>query len=194
MLAGPAEIAAFLIAICFAAGLNVSGTVVLLGLLARAGVVTLPGDLGALESWWVIGPSAALFIVEVVADKIPFVDLVWNVLQTFVRVPVAGVLAYAALPVLDPQWQLLAGALGAVVALVAHSLKASLRTAVSASPEPVSNFGLSLTEDLLALGVVWFAAEYPWLAAAFVLVVVVTMVLTVRWLFRRVARLVRPTG
>lgn len=191
---GSAEIAAFLIAVCFAAGLNVSGTVALLGILARVGVVTLPGDLGALESWWVIGPAAALFVVEVVADKIPFVDLVWNVLQTFVRVPVAGVLAYASLPVLDPEWQLLAGVLGAGIALVAHSLKASLRAAVSASPEPVSNIGLSVTEDVLALGVVWVAAEYPWLAAAFVIVMVSTMVLVARWLFRRVARLVRPTG
>lgn len=184
----PAEIVAFLIAVCFAAGLNVSGTVALLGVLARTGVLDLPGDLGALASWWVIGPSAALFIVEVIADKIPLLDLIWNVLQTFIRVPAAAVLAYNALPALDPGWQFAAGALGAALALVAHTLKTTMRTAVNASPEPASNVGVSLTEDLMALGVVWFATQYPWLAAGFVLCVLATGFFIARWLFRRIRR------
>lgn len=185
----PREIVAFLIAVSFAAGLNVSGTVALLGLLARAGVLTLPGDLGMLASWWIIGGAGLLFLVEVVADKVPLFDLVWNVLQTFVRVPVAGVLAYAATPSLDPGWQAAAALLGATLALVAHTLKTTIRTAVSASPEPASNVGLSVTEDLLALGLTWFAASYPWLAAALVLVLVVAGVLLLRFLWRGAKRL-----
>ncbi|GMV21266.1 MAG: hypothetical protein AMXMBFR57_12150 [Acidimicrobiia bacterium] len=192
MLMSSAEIAAFLVAVCFAAGLNVSGTVTLLGVLARLGVVDLPGGLDSLESWWVIGPAAALFLVELVADKIPLFDLVWNVLQTFIRVPVAGLIAYAALPELSPGWQLAAGALGSLLALVAHTLKSTIRTAVNTSPEPASNIAVSLGEDLLALGVVWFATQYPWLAAALVLFVLATGFLVVRWLFRRLRSLRRP--
>lgn len=187
----PPEVVAFLIAVSFAAGLNVSGTVALLGLLARAGVLTLPGDLGLLTSWWVIGAACLLFLVEVVADKVPLFDLVWNVLQTFVRVPVAGVLAYAATPALDPAWQAVAVLAGSGLALLAHTLKTAIRTAVNSSPEPVTNVGVSATEDLLALGLTWFAATHPWLAAGLVLVLVILAVLILRWLWRGARRLLR---
>ncbi len=187
----PREIIAFLVAVSFAAGLNASGTVVVLGLMARLGVLALPGDLNMLASWWVIGGAGLLFLVEVVADKVPLFDLVWNMLQTFVRVPVAGVLAYAATPSLDPMWQGAAVAIGAGLALLAHTLKTTLRTAVSASPEPASNIGLSVTEDLLALGLTWFAASYPWLAAGIVFVLIVAAVLLLRFLWRGTKRLLR---
>src|SRR3954469_19331477 len=90
------QIVAFLIAISFAAGLNLYATIATLGLLARAGVVVLPGDLGMLSEWWVIGVSGALFAVEFVADKIPVFDLIWNALHTFVRIPAAALLGYGA--------------------------------------------------------------------------------------------------
>jgi len=189
----PREIVAFLIAVSFAAGLNVSGTVAVLGLFARFGVLDLPGDLGMLESWWVIGGAGVLFAIEVVADKIPLFDLIWNVLQTFVRVPTAALLAYAATPSLEPGWQLGATALGATLALTAHTLKTAMRTAVSASPEPVSNIGLSITEDVLALGLTWFAASYPWVAAAIVVVLIVMAVVILRLLWRGARRLMRGT-
>jgi len=184
----------FLIAVCFAAGLNVYGTVATLGLIARAGLVVLPGDLSVVQSWWVIGACLILFALEFVADKIPLVDLVWNILQTFVRVPVAGLLAYGALPALDPGWQLAAGAAGALLALLAHVGKTTMRAAVSTSPEPASNIGLSLLEDGLALALVWFATQYPFLAAFIVLVLVVTVAVAVRWLFRRLTALVARPG
>lgn len=189
----PRELIAFLIAISFAAGLNVSGTVALLGLLARAGVLTLPGDLGMLMSWWVIGGASVLFVIEVVADKIPLLDLIWNVLQTFVRVPAAAVIAYAATPTLDPGWQVAATVVGAGLALLAHTLKTTMRTAVSASPEPASNVALSVTEDLLALGLTWFAASYPWLAAILVGVLIVVAVVIIRLLWRGARRLFKPS-
>jgi len=177
------------VAVCFAAGLNVYGTVATLGLVSRAGLVVLPGDLGIIQSWWVIGACLALFAVEFVADKVPLVDLVWNVLQTFIRVPVAGLLAYGALPALDPGWQLAAGAAGSALALLAHSGKTTMRAAVSASPEPASNIGLSLVEDGAALILVWFATQYPYVAAAMVLVMLVTLTFVVRWILRRLRRL-----
>src|SRR6187431_1151685 len=103
----------------------------MLGLVARVGWVALPGDLTVVQSNWVIGGCLVLFALEFVADKIPLVDLVWNVVQTFVRVPVAGLLAYGALPSLDPGWQLAAGAAGSALALIAHSGKTAMRAAVS---------------------------------------------------------------
>jgi hypothetical protein len=187
----PREVVAFLIAVSFAAGLNVSGTVAVLGLFARFGVLDLPGDLGVLESWWVIGSAGVLFTIEVIADKIPLFDLVWNVLQTFVRVPAAALLAYSGTSSLDPGWQLAATALGGGLALTAHTLKTAMRTAVSASPEPVSNIGLSITEDVLALGLTWFAATYPWVAAAIVVVLIVIAVVVLRLLWRGARRLMR---
>lgn len=190
----PEAVAAFLVAVCFAAGLNVSGTVALLGVMARLGWVVLPGDLGVMSSWWVIGASLAMFAVEVIADKVPLFDLVWNVLQTFVRVPTAALLAYAATPELSPGWQLLAGVLGALIALVAHTLKTALRTSVSASPEPVSNIGLSVAEDVTALGLTWFAVTYPWIAAGLVVVVVITAVVVLRWLWRMARSLAATTS
>src|SRR5215469_7130261 len=89
----PHEIAAALVAISFAAGINVYAT---LALLAHTGVIPLPPSLHMVGSWWVIGASAALFLVEFFADKVPAFDLVWNALHTFVRVPVAALLAYGA--------------------------------------------------------------------------------------------------
>jgi hypothetical protein len=185
----PREIVAFLIAVSFAAGLNVSGTITVLGLLARFGALELPGDLDLLASWWVIGGAGVLFLVEVIADKIPLFDVIWNVLQTFVRVPTAAVLAYAATPSLDPGWQLAATGLGATLALTAHTLKTTMRTAVSASPEPASNITLSVTEDVIALGLTWFAATYPWVAAAIVLVLVAAAAVVLRLLWRGARRL-----
>lgn len=177
----------FLIATSFAAGLNVYLTVATLGILGRAGVVELPGALNTIESWWIIGACLGLLAMEFIADKVPVLDLAWNVLQTFVRVPVAGVLAYAATAPLDPQWQLLASVLGGVIALMATGGKLAARSAVTPSPEPASNIALSLTEDAVALGLTWFATQYPWLAAAIALVLLVLIVV----LFRVVLRAVR---
>ena len=186
----PAQIAPFLIAVCVASGLNVYATVATLGLVARLGWVVLPGHLAAVQNNWVIGGCLVLFALEFVADKIPLVDLIWNIVQTFVRVPVAGLLAYGALPNLDPGWQLAAGAAGSALALVAHSGKTAMRAAVSGSPEPVSNIGLSLVEDASALTLTWFATQYPYVAAGLVLVLILVLVLVTRWLLRSFRKLV----
>src|SRR5208337_4518887 len=148
----PAELFALLAAIGFAAGLNLYATVAVLGLLARFGHLPLPPGLHLLESWPVIAASIALFAVEFFADKIPAFDLIWNALHTFVRVPVAGLLAFQATRQLSPGMQLLATLLGAAVALAAHGGKTAARAAVTPSPEPFSNITLSLGEDVLAIG------------------------------------------
>lgn len=180
----PDEIVATVVATSFAAGLNVYATVATLGLLARLGVLALPPALGILASWWVIGFSGALFAVEFFADKVPAFDLVWNTLHTFIRVPVAALLAYRATAALSPWEQLAATAAGGLIALAAHGGKTAARAAVTASPEPFSNAALSLGEDGLAIFLTWFATRHPYSAAGIVAVLLVIIVLLARWVLR----------
>jgi hypothetical protein len=180
----PSELFAMLAAVGFAAGLNLYATVSVLGLLARFGHVPLPPGLQLLQSWPVILASTALFAIEFFADKVPAFDLVWNALHTFVRVPVAGLLAYQATRQLSPEQQLLATLLGAAVALAAHGGKTAARAAVTPSPEPFSNVTLSLGEDAFAIGLTWLATRHPYLAGALVAMFVVIIVILTRWVIR----------
>jgi hypothetical protein len=173
----------------FAAGLNVYATVATLGLLARAGVVTLPPAIDTLQSWWIIGASLALFGLEFFADKVPGFDLIWNALQTFIRVPVAALLAYAATSHLSLGMQLASAALGGLIAFAAHSGKTALRAAVTPSPEPVSNIALSFSEDVGAVALSWVAVQHPYVAAAVVAVLLIVVVLLLRWVVRALGRM-----
>jgi hypothetical protein len=184
----PQQILALLVSVSFGAGVNVYATVATLGLLERFQWVNLPPSLDVVGSWWVIGVSTLLFAIEFFADKIPFFDLVWNVLQTFVRVPVAAVIAWAATPDLGPEWQWAATLVSGSVALLAHGGKLAVRSAVSASPEPVSNIALSVTEDAFAIFITWFATTQPYLAAAIVVTLLVVTALLIRWVLRALRR------
>src|SRR5579871_1281921 len=144
------ELFALLVAIGFAAGLNLYATVAVLGLLAHFGHLPLPPGLQLLAAWPIIIAALALFALEFFADKVPAFDLIWNALHTFIRVPVAGLLAYQATAQLSPAHQLLATLVGAGVAFAAHGGKMAARSAVTPSPEPLSNITLSLGEDALA--------------------------------------------
>lgn len=187
----PRDLPALAIATSFAAGLNVYATIATLGLLSRYHVVDLPPSLVLLGDGWVIGVSLALFLIEFVADKVPFFDLIWNALQTFVRVPVAALVAYEATRQLSPVEQLLTSVLAAAIALVAHGSKTAARVAVTPSPEPFSNMALSFGEDVIAVGLTWFATEHPLIAAGVVAVAVLTILLLVRVVVRAIGRLVR---
>jgi Domain of unknown function (DUF4126) len=185
------ELVALLIATSFAAGLNVYATVATLGLLARFELLPLPDSLHLLGSWWIIAASIALFVIEFFADKVPAFDLIWNALHTFVRVPVAALLAYAATSHLSPGKQLLATALGGLIALAAHGGKTAVRAAVTPSPEPISNIGLSFGEDALAIFLTWFATQHPYSAAALVIALLVIIVILMRWVLRALRALFR---
>ncbi len=185
------ELVAMLVAISFAAGLNVYATVATLGLLAHAGVLPLPPSLHLLASWWVIAASAALFAVEFFADKVPAFDLIWNALHTFIRVPVAALLAYQATAALSPWEQALAAAAGGAIALAAHGGKTAARAAVTPSPEPFSNIALSLGEDVLAVLLTWMATWKPYWAAGIVVVLLVVTIFLIRLVIRAVKSLFR---
>jgi len=186
-----AELTALLVVVCFSAGLNVYATVAMLGLLARTGILALPPSLRLTESWYVMSICVVLFLVEFVGDKIPVFDLVWNVLQTFVRIPVAALLAYAATSHL-PEWeQVLATLLGGLIALASHGGKTAARAIVAHSPEPVSNIALSLIEDALVVFLIWFATRHPYIAASIVATAVLLVAMMVRLVWRAMCSLFR---
>src|SRR5579871_3702533 len=178
------ELFALLVAIGFAAGLNLYATVAVLGLLAHFGHLPLPPGLQLLAGWPVIFSSLALFGVEFFADKIPAFDLIWNALHTFIRIPIAGLLAYRATSQLSPEHQLLATLLGAGVALIAHGGKTAARAAVTPSPEPFSNITLSLGEDVLAIGLTWLATRHPYVAGTLAVILIVIIVLLAKLVIR----------
>lgn len=183
------DLTAFLLVISFSAGLNVYATVAMLGILSRAGALALPQSLHPVANTAVIAVCAALFLVEFVADKIPVFDLFWNALQTFVRVPVAAVLAYGATSQLPKGEQLIATLLGALIAFAAHGGKMAARAAVTHSPEPFSNIALSLGEDGAVVFLTWLATKHPYASAAIVAVMLALIILMIRFVWRAMRRL-----
>ncbi|HET9183706.1 MAG TPA: DUF4126 domain-containing protein [Candidatus Angelobacter sp.] len=175
----------------FASGLNVYATVATLGLLSHLGFFQLPPALHALNSWPVIIIAGALFTAEFFADKIPLFDLLWNALHTFIRVPIAALLAYGATQNLSPATQLFATLLGGAIALAAHGGKMAVRSAVTPSPEPFSNIGLSLGEDALAVSLTWLATQHPIITSAIVAVLLLAIAVAIRIVFRAFKRLFR---
>jgi Domain of unknown function (DUF4126) len=182
------ELVGLIVAVSFAAGLNVYATVATLGLLTHAGLLVLPSGLHVLASWWVIAASGALFAIEFFADKIPAFDLFWNALHTFVRVPAAALIAYGATSQLSPEEQLLAALAGGAIALAAHGGKTAARVAVTPSPEPVSNIALSAGEDTLAVFLTWLATRHPIAAGLIVAAFLAAIVVAIRWVARAMTR------
>jgi hypothetical protein len=129
-----------------------------------------------------------LFAIEFFADKIPAFDLFWNALHTFVRIPVAALIAYGATSHLSPEKQLLAALAGGAIALAAHGGKTAARVAVTPSPEPVSNFALSAGEDTLAVFLTWLASQHPIAAGGIVAGFLILIIFAVRWIVRTIGR------
>lgn len=164
----------------FSSGLNLYATIVTLGLLQRFGVIHLPQQLQVLAHPWVLGIAIALYVLEFLADKIPFVDTVWDAIHTVIRPPAAALLAYGAAGAAPPEWRWGAALLAGGVALTSHGTKASARAAANASPEPFSNWTLSFGEDVLAVSLTWLATVHP---VASIVVVTLLIVLAVFLLF-----------
>jgi hypothetical protein len=180
----PLETLGFALGTSFASGLNLYATVAAAGILQRLGVVQLPDSLQILASPVVLGVALTLFVVEFIADKVPYVDTVWDAVHTFIRPPAAAFLSYSAFAgETSEQWRLIAALLAGSVALTSHGAKASTRAAANLSPEPVSNWTLSFLEDAIAVFLSWMAAAHPILTAMIVVVLVIVAVLVIWKLF-----------
>lgn len=157
----PVETLSLVLGAGFSSGLNLYATVATLGLLQRFGVIHLPAALEILAQPWVLGIAAALYLLEFFADKVSYVDTLWDAVHTFIRPPAAALLAYGAAGAAAPEWRWGAALLAGGVALTSHGTKASARAAVNTSPEPFSNWALSFGEDLLAVWLTWMATAHP---------------------------------
>jgi len=169
------------------AGIRVYLTVFGVGLAGALGWLDLPPALQATQSPWVLGVSGGLALVEFLADKIPGVDSGWDLLHTLLRVPAGAFLAAAAL---SSDGHLGAGMLatGAGVALASHAMKSSSRLLLNLSPEPVSNWTASATEDGVVLGGLALAFVHPLVALAIAIVLSAALAASAWWLWRMVFR------
>lgn len=170
-------------------GINLYATVTILGLLQKFGATKLPGGLDALDNWWIIGVAAFLYLVEFFADKIPYVDSVWDVIHTFIRVPAGAVVAYTATNQADQTVTIVAALLGGTLAFSSHGTKAAIRAGANLSPEPVSNWILSIVEDIIAFAGTLLAVFAPVLIAIVLFVFAVFFVWFAPKVFRAMRRI-----
>ena len=175
----PLETLGFALGTSFASGLNLYATVAAAGLFQRFGIIQLPDSLQVLASPFVLGIAIVLFVIEFIADKIPYVDSAWDAVHTFIRPPAAALISYSAFGHVPEEWKITAALLAGGVALTSHGAKATTRAAANTSPEPISNWTLSTLEDGLAVFLAWMAAAHPILTAAVVVVLVILAVLLI---------------
>ena len=174
-------------------GINLYATVLALGLAFRFNLIALSPSLEGLDVLSepvILWTAGILYTVEFFADKIPWVDSLWDVIHTFVRPLGAAVLAGVAVGTLDPVAEIALILLCGGVALSSHSSKAGTRILVNHSPEPFSNWALSLLEDMIAIGGVWLALAFPIVALVLVIVFVIAFI----WFFPKLVRVVRASS
>jgi hypothetical protein len=178
----------YVIPLAFASGLNVYATVAVLGLCSHYGLVTLPPQFHAFDHPVVIIVALSMYLIEFVADKIPWVDSIWDMLHTVVR-PIGGALvAVTALGDVSPAATTVAALLGGSVAMTTHLTKAGTRAAANTSPEPFSNWILSFGEDLLAVAITYTAVRHPMLALAIATALLLVILACASVLLRAVRR------
>jgi hypothetical protein len=172
----------------FAAGINLYATVAILGLASRFDWVSLPPQFKVFDNDIVIGAAVVMYLIEFVADKIPWVDSMWDAAHTVIR-PIGGALiAVATLGHASPAVEGLAALLGGTLAAGTHFTKAGTRAVANASPEPFSNWILSISEDLFVVGLGMLALKYPAAAAVVVAVGVLLILIFASWIIRAVRR------
>lgn len=179
--------------LAFVSGLRLYSTVLAIGLGLRLGFITLPpalAHLDVLSATPVLVIAGAVYLIEFVADKVPWVDSLWDSVHTFIRPLGAAVLGVAAVGDVDPVVKVGAFLLSGGIALSSHSAKAGTRLVVNHSPEPFSNIGLSLLEDGLVVTGVWLAISHPVVA----LVLVLLLVAIILWSIPKLIRLVRRSA
>jgi Domain of unknown function (DUF4126) len=172
----------------FAAGINLYATVAVLGLAKRYGWVQLPEQFGVFDNDIVIGAAVVLYVVEFIADKIPWVDSAWDAVHTVIR-PVGGALiAVGTLGEASPAVEGLVALLGGSLAAGTHFSKAGTRAVANTSPEPFTNWALSISEDVFVIGLATLALKYPAAAAVVVIVGVILMIVFTAWIVSAVRR------
>ena len=181
------ELIALSMGVAWASGLNLYAVLLTLGLGSQTGYISLPEQLAILENPAVIGAAGLMYMVEFVADKTPGVDTIWDSLHTLVRLPAGALLAAGALGEVDPALAMAAAIVGGGVAASSHLVKAGSRVMINTSPEPVSNWTASVTEDVAAVAGIWLALNHPLLFTG----LLVAFLLFAIWLLPRIWRAIR---
>jgi len=183
--------------VAWASGINLYAAVLTLGILGSTGHIVLPPGLEVLQQPAVIGAAGLMYLLEFFADKIPGLDSAWDAIHTFIRIPAGAILAARAVGTVSPEAELIAALLGGTLAAGTHFTKAGGRAVLNASPEPVTNWIASVSEDTLVIAGVWMAATHPvaFLAALVVFLLLMAWLLPKIWraiaaVLRRGARLV----
>ena len=174
-------------------GINLYATVTVLGILQKISAIKLPGGLDVLDNWWIIGVAGGLYLIEFIADKVPYVDSVWDVIHTFIRVPAGAVMAYGATAEMDASFVIIATLLGGGLALSSHGTKAALRAGANLSPEPVSNWVLSIVEDIIAFVGTILAVFAPIIIAIFLIIFALFFLWFAPKVFRAIKRMILAT-
>ncbi len=168
----------------FSSGLNLYATIATLGLLQRFGVIHLPEKLQVLSHPMVLTVAGVMYVMEFLADKVPYVDSIWQAVHTFIRPPAAALLAFSATAAAPEPWRWGSALLAGGIALTSHGTKASARAAANLTPEPLSNWALSFGEDILAVWLTWFATAHPTIAVVVVVFLVAISAYLLSHLFR----------
>ena len=171
----------------WASGINLYAALLVLGLGAATGNLTLPNELAILANPFVIGAAGIMYLIEFFADKIPGVDSAWDAAHTFVRIPAGAMLAAGVVGDVSTALEIAAGILGGGTAATSHAAKTGTRLMINTSPEPATNWTTSVSEDLMVIGGLWTALNYPLLFIA-LFVVFIGLVI---WLLPRLWALIR---
>jgi hypothetical protein len=171
-------------------GLNVYAVMLMLGLLGSTGYMSLPPDLEIMMNPLIIAAAGLMYCVEFFADKTPGVDTAWDAIHTFIRIPAGAIVAAAALGEMDPAVQVAAFIVGGGLAASSHAVKAGTRVMLNTSPEPVSNWTASITEDVVVVGGLWAALNHP---AIFLATLTVLVAATI-WFLPKLWRAIKSVG
>jgi hypothetical protein len=185
-----ADTLALTMGIAWASGINLYAAIFMLGYLGATGYIELPPNLQVLTDPLVLVAAGLMYCVEFFADKTPGVDTGWDALHTFIRIPAGAVLAAGAVAPVDPAAALAAGLIGGTVTAATHATKASTRLLINTSPEPFTNWGASIAEDVAVIAGLWTALFHPWLFLALLLAFLLLLI----WLLPKVLRAIREVA
>ena len=178
----------------WASGINLYATIFMLGYMGATGNMDLPPELHVLSNPMVMTAAGGMYCIEFFADKIPGLDSAWDAIHTFVRIPAGAMLAASAVGDVTPAVALTSALLGGTLAAGSHATKAGTRLLINTSPEPVTNWTASISEDLLVIGGLWTALHHPTLFIIGLIVFIVLMIWLLPRLWRLIKRLLQRIG
>ncbi len=190
----PVSAIALTLGVGWASGINLYAAMLTLGLMGATGAMELPPDLQILASPVVILAAGLMYCVEFFADKIPGVDSGWDALHTFIRIPAGAALAAGSAWSIDPSIGLAAGLVGGTLAAASHAVKASTRLVINTSPEPFTNWGASVGEDVAVVAGLWAALNHPIVFIILLIIFVGLIIWLLPKLWRVMGRIFRRIG